>query len=126
MKYLLAVVTCAMLCGCVTQATLIAQDGPRYKLDVNPVGKKLHTVIDGVEYNGSFVKDQSVGFGFGQTYGSNPAFGTGTTFASGNNGQAVMTSANGGYIQCAFSASGMTVVGNCQSNTGRQFVLTTE
>lgn len=115
-----------LLSGCVTRASLISQTGQRYEIQVDPISKKLATVVDGVSYSGTAVTDQSIGFGSMQSFGMKPTFATGTNVMMGSNGQALMVSANGGYIQCGFNKNGVTVIGRCESNDGRQFVLTTD
>lgn len=124
MKPILMLVGALVLTGCVSQASLIAQDGHRYKLEIDSVMERLRADIDGVEYKGTYVQDS--GLGVGQSFGARGGMSSSYMAMSGSTGQAVMTSSSGSYIECSFNANGMTVIGKCQSNTGRQFVLTTE
>jgi hypothetical protein len=129
MRLIFTILAAMALSGCVTRASLIAADGPRYEMGVDPVGRRLTTNIDGVAYTGTYTRDTMTGFGSAQTYSMRPANNTtsfGTVTYAGSNGQALLTGANGGYIECAFSVNGVVVIGKCQSNTGRQFVLTTD
>lgn len=125
MKKLL-VLLAFVLTGCINQATLISQDGHRYTMKVDQLAKKVSAVIDGVAYSGNAVMSQSIGFGAAQSFGMRPTFATGTSVMAGSDGQALLVAANGDYIQCGFNKNGATVIGRCQSNKGRQFVLTTE
>ena len=125
MRSIFAVVALLGLGGCVSQVSLIAQDAKRYEMKVDQLARKLSTTIDGIDYSGTAVSDQALAFGTGQTFGARPQFFTTTTVVGGNNGKALLTSASGAYLECNYTKSGLTIIGNCQSNAGRQFVLTT-
>lgn len=108
------------LAGCVTQANLIGDNGQRHLLKIDPATKGLSTEIDSVSYKGRYIMGESAGAAFGARGGM------AVTAGGGNNGQAVLTAANGDFIDCSFMASGSTVLGRCQSKAGKQYVLTTE
>lgn len=110
--------TVLLLAGCVTQANLVADNGQRYLLKIDPITDALSTEIDAVQYKGKYIMGSSSGMAFG----SKPTVISGSS----NNGQAILTSANGDAIDCNFMASGSTVMGRCESNKGRKYVLTTE
>jgi len=122
----LCVAALPFLSGCVTSASLIAADGPRYTIAVDPISKGLRTEVDGVVYTGRYLQNHSIGVGFGQSFGMQPVAATSTFVAGDGSGRALLTAANGDYIECAFNASGTVVIGKCQSNKGRQFVLSTD
>lgn len=115
-----------LLAGCVTKTTLIADDGKRYEMQVDPVSQGLSTEIETIQYKGSYVTNDGFGVGFGQSLGANPAFGTTTMIMSGNSGQALLTAANGDFLECGFNYSGLTVLGRCQSKMGKSYTLTTD
>lgn len=114
-----------LLSGCISQVTLISQDSQRYIVAVDQVARKLSTNIDGVVYTGTAVGSDTVAFASGQTFGLHPTYSTSTVIVPGANGQALLVSANGDYIQCSYAKQGMTIIGKCQSNKGRNFVMTT-
>lgn len=127
MKQLLISAICLIsLAGCVTRTTLIADDGKRYEMQVNPTSKGLSTEIESVPYKGQYVTNESVGFGFAQSYGARPAFGSSTMAMSGNSGQALLTAPNGDYLECGFNYSGLAVLGRCKSKFGKEYILTTD
>jgi hypothetical protein len=125
MKIIAVLLSIAALTGCVSQVTLISQDSKRYEMKVDQMARKLSTTIDGVFYTGSAVGSEAVGFSSGQTFGLKPTFGTSTTIVQGNSGQALLTATTGQYLECGYTKSGMTIIGNCVGNDGRKFVLTT-
>jgi hypothetical protein len=118
MKTTIAALTLLLLAGCVTQANLVADNGQRYLLKIDPVNDALSAEIDSISYKGKYVMGSASGLAFG---------GKPTVIAgSSNNGQAVLTAPTGDAIDCNFMASGSTVMGRCESNKGRKYVLTTE
>lgn len=125
MKIIIAAISLAALAGCVSQVTLISQDAKRYEMKVDQMARKLSTTIDGVFYTGTAVGSETVGFSSGQSFGAKPAFGSATTIVQGNDGRALLTAATGQYLECGYTKSGMTIIGNCVGSDGRKFVLTT-
>lgn len=125
MKYLSVLIVSTLMCGCVSQVTLISQDSKRYEMKVDQLARKLSTTIDGVFYTGTAVGSEAVAFSSAQTYGLKPTFASGTTIVAGNTGRALLSSATGEYLECSYTKSGMSLIGNCESNSGRRFVLTT-
>lgn len=126
MKKVILLTMALSLTGCAINGALISQDGVRYPMTANRLGKTIEVTIDGNLFKGDYVIDQSVGFGTAQAYSSTKQTSAyGTTVVQGNNGQAILTSATGEYLECNFKVSGSTGVGKCLSNKGRQFVLTT-
>jgi hypothetical protein len=119
----LAATALAALTGCVSSAALIAQDGPRYEVNIDHMARKLHTTIDGVPYIGTAVGNEAVGVGISQSFGLRPTTAMTTMAMSGNNGRALFTSASGDYIECEYMTSSTTLIGKCISNKGRQFVF---
>lgn len=109
-----------LLAGCVTQANLVSQDGKRYPMQVNQAGKKLTADIDGTLYSGLYSLGSSTTVGMA---GTKPVFLAGS---SGSTGQAMLTAANGDFINCDFMYSGLTVLGQCKGRNGREYTLTTE
>lgn len=126
MKKLVILSLLAMLSGCISSVSLIAQEGQRYIINVDQVARKLTTNIDGVFYSGTAVADESVGFAVGQTYGLKPTFGTSSMITQGSGARAMLVSADGDVIRCEYTKNGLRIIGQCQSNKGRQFALMTE
>jgi hypothetical protein len=126
MKKLTIATVIWLLAGCVNHVALISQDGLRYEIKVDQLARKLSAVIDGVAYTGTTVGDNSTSFGTAQTLGMKPVYATGTSFTVGSGGRALLVAATGDYIECGYTKNGTTIIGQCQSNKGRQFVLTTE
>lgn len=125
MRALIGVSMALMLTGCISELSLISQDSKRYEMKVDQAKRRLSTTIDGIDYTGTAVASQSVAFGTGQTFGLKPTFGTSTTVIAGNDAKALLTSKTGEYLECAYTKSGMSIIGRCVTNTGRQFVMTT-
>lgn len=115
----------AVLSGCISQVTLISQDSQRYVMAVDQMGKKLSVNIDGIAFTGTAVGSDSVGIATTQTFGLRPTTSMSTIVVPGANGQALLTSASGDYLECSYAHEGRTVIGKCQTNKGRQFVMTT-
>lgn len=125
MKKIVGYALLLMLSGCISQVTLISDDSHRYLVHVDQLAKKLSANIDGVEYNGTAVGNDAVAFSSGQTFGLKPTYSTSTALVAGANGEALLVAASGDYIQCSYAKQGMTIIGKCQSNKGRNFVMTT-
>lgn len=125
---LMLLLSCALLAGCISQVSLLAQDGVRYEMHVDQLTKGLSTTIDGIVYTGTTVSDETIGSSFStlQPVGSSSIIATGFSLSGGNNGRALLTSAAGDYIECTYTVQGTRAIGKCQSNKGRQFVLTTQ
>jgi hypothetical protein len=109
-----------LLAGCVTQANLVSSDGKRYPMEVSQASKKLTANIDGTAYSGLYSLGSSSAVGMA---GTKPVFMAGS---SGNAGKAMLTAANGDFINCDFVYSGSTVIGQCKGKNGRDYTLTTE
>jgi hypothetical protein len=125
MKKFISVGLLVILSGCISQVTLISQDSQRYVMAVDQMAKKLSVNIDGVNYSGTAVGSDSVGIATTQTYGLRPTMSTSTIVVPGATGQALLVAANGEYLECSYSKEGRTLIGKCQTNRGRQFVMTT-
>jgi hypothetical protein len=125
MKKTIATCMAVLLSGCISQVTLISQDSQRYVMAVDQMGKKLSVNIDGVAFTGTAVGSDSVGVATTQTFGLRPTTSTSTIVVPGATGQALLTSAAGDYLECNYMKDGRTVIGKCQTNKGRQFVMTT-
>lgn len=125
MKNTIGLITLLLLSGCISQVTLISEDSQRYIVAVDQMARKLSANIDGVAYTGTAVGSDSVAFASGQTFGLKPTYSTSTIVVPGANGQALLVASSGDYIQCSYSKQGMTIIGKCQSNKGRNFVMTT-
>jgi hypothetical protein len=119
------IVALLMLSGCISQVTLVSEDSKRYIVNVDQMAKKLSTTIDGVAYTGTAVGSDTLAVGSTQTLGLHPTSSISTIVVPGANGQALLISANGDYIQCSYAKQGTTLIGKCQSNKGRNFVMTT-
>ena len=124
-KLIVAAFIMSSLTGCISQVTLISQDSQRYVMAVDQIGKKLSVNIDGVAYLGTAVGSDSVGITSTQTFGLRPTTSTSTIVVPGATGQALLTSAGGDYLECSYAKDGRTIIGKCQTNKGRQFVMTT-
>jgi hypothetical protein len=125
MKKIVLAFPAILLAGCISQVTLISQDSQRYVMAVDQMGKRLSVNIDGVPFTGTAVGSDSVGVATTQSFGLKPATSMSTIVVPGANGQALLTSPSGDYIQCNYVHEGKTVIGKCESNKGRQFVMTT-
>lgn len=124
MKKLSILFSAFLLSGCISQVTLISQDSQRYVMAVDQMGKKLSVNIDGVAYTGTAVGSDTVAIGQTQTFGLRPSMSTSTIVVPGATGQALLVAASGGYLQCSYAKDGRTVIGKCETNKGRQFVMT--
>jgi uncharacterized membrane protein len=114
-----------LLSGCVSQVSLISQDSQRYVMAVDQMAKRLSVNIDGVAFVGTAVGSDSVGIATTQSFGLRPTTSMSTIVVPGATGQALLTSANGDYLECSYAKDGRTIIGKCQTNKGRQFVMTT-
>ena len=124
MKKIATLFTAVLLSGCISQVTLISQDSQRYVMAVDQMGKKLSVNIDGVAYTGTAVGSDTVAIGQTQTFGLRPSMSTSTIVVPGATGQALLVAASGEYLQCSYAKDGRTVIGKCETNKGRQFVMT--
>lgn len=91
------VVISLLLAGCISQATLIAQDGKRYRMDISEVSKKVSANIDGTLYSGLYSGGSSTAVGMA---GAKPLAVSGS---GGNQGQAMMAAPEGDFIQSTSS-----------------------
>lgn len=107
------------LAGCATQSALIGTDGKRHPASVDSLAQTITAHIDGVKYHGKYVR------GGGTSVGT-VGYRTTTSFISSRDASAVLQSANGGVLECGFTASDFTVVGRCRSLNGTEYVLTSE
>jgi hypothetical protein len=124
MKKIATLITAVLLSGCISQVTLISQDSQRYVMAVDQMGKKLSVNIDGVAYTGTAVGSDTVAIGQTQTFGLRPSMSTSTIVVPGATGQALLVATSGEYLQCSYAKDGRTVIGKCETNKGRQFVMT--
>jgi len=110
-----------LLAGCVTSAHLVAQDGKRHPMEFNQSGRKVTADIDGTKYSGIYAPTSG---------GASAGFvGTKMMYAvsDSNFGQAMLTAKTGDILNCDFMvASGPTVLGQCKSKSGQEYMLTTD
>jgi len=83
-------------------------------------GPSMDVSVDGIAYSGKIQQNVGVGFGTGMVAGK-PINTTGFTVGSG--AQALMTSKDGKWIACQFSAAAGSGSGMCQDAAGKNYGL---
>lgn len=62
---------------------------------LNDGSRNMNVTLKGVTYTGQFVRGQTFGIGFGQTFGATPTFGTGLMVGTNNQSSALLVSTDG-------------------------------
>lgn len=124
---------CAMLAGCAGDLAFIGPDGATHNGTFDALGKTMSVTIAGVTYSGPYVLGGvSASTSTITTTTVTPtgriAFGSGQIFnpgSGGGNGRALLLSPSSGALSCEFAYSGMTAIGSCQDQAGRQYQFQT-
>ena len=91
-----------LLAGCTQTITLFPRGGGEQAFGtLNDGSRNMEVVLKGETYTGSYALGQTFGFGTAQTYGANPAFGTGFMAGSNNHATALLTSGRN-VLRCEF------------------------
>ena len=120
MKRLLLVgLMAASVSGCALNMKLL-DEGRTHEGHFSPASRSMDVTIDGKAYSGPMT--QSTAIGFGTSFAGRRMVQT-TTVGTGSDGQAVMTSPDGKWLQCQFSAALGQGVGQCQDASGKIYPL---
>jgi hypothetical protein len=115
---------CSFLSGCSGSLLLIDKNNKQSIGSFNSANKTLEVKVDGVDYKGFYVTNDSATVGMMQGFsGTKSAFGTGQAYSTGYTGRAILKDSSGNVIQCEFNYSGMKAIGNCTDNKGQTYHL---
>jgi hypothetical protein len=122
MRYLVVL----LLSGCAYNATLYPRGGGDIaRGTVNTGSKEMVVSLDGSEFRGSYVRGYSVGYGFANTYGSNPQFASGVSMGASNQYAATLTNGKTA-LRCEFMAERSGGNGVCVDSANRVYDLVLE
>jgi hypothetical protein len=104
MRYLAGLVALA-LTACGHVVTLYPRGGGEQATGtLNDGSRTLSLTVKATTYSGSYALGQTFGFGFGQTFGAAPKFGSGFMVGNNNQATALLVSSDGGSVlRCEFT-----------------------
>lgn len=92
-----------LLAACGHTITLFPRGGgEQAQGTMNDGSRSMQVVLKGESYTGGFIRGATFGFGFGQTFGASPTFGTGMMVGQSNQATALLTSGNN-VLRCEFT-----------------------
>ena len=92
----IAAISVLALSGCGHIVTLYPRGGGEQATGtLNDGSRNMSVTLKGATYTGQFVRDQTFGFGIGQSFGARPAFGTSMMVGSSNQSSALLVSSDG-------------------------------
>lgn len=116
------ILAAAFLAGCAGSGQLI-REGKAHPFTFNSANKTITATVDGEEYAGRYILNNS----FGQASGFTGAkFTTMSIVGSASQGRALLTSQTGKALRCEFAVDGMDAIGQCQDDLGRAYDLKTQ
>jgi hypothetical protein len=94
-KFLFSLVVLAMT-GCGHIVTLYPRGGGDQAIGtLNDGSRNMSVLLKGVTYSGQFVRGQTIGLGFGQSFGASQSFGTSVMVGNSNQSSALLVSEDG-------------------------------
>ena len=96
LKNLVPLLVVWALAACGHVVTLYPRGGgERATGTLNDGSRNMSVTLNGITYLGQFVRGQTFGFGFGQTFGAKPTFGTSMMVGTSNQSSALLVSTDG-------------------------------
>lgn len=84
------------LSACGHIVTLYPRGGGEQAIgSLNDGSRNMSVTLKGIIYSGQFVRGQTVGLGFGQSFGASPAFGSSVMVGNSNQSSALLISEDG-------------------------------
>lgn len=92
----LSLIPLIILAACGHVVTLYPRDGGEQATGIlNDGSRNISVILKGITYSGQYIRGQTLGIGFGQTFGTSSGFGSAVMIGSSSQSVALLVSADG-------------------------------